>query len=123
MWLKKWAESTENAASYQKAIDIIKQKSGLNDTEIRDYYAGAIEKEILKYGKQRLGKFYSKAELKSFLQPLINYYINPTDANLQIAANARKQCKSPSYYSLVVMEISPDTSFSSKFSDLILQSN
>lgn len=117
MWMKKWAIYPENGASYQKAIDLIKQKSGVNDAEIRDYYAASAEKEIMKIGKKHLGKFYSDAELKnSVLKPIIDYMLNPTVDGLKRINKFHDSLVDNrlvfSAYGKVIDEI--DTDFSSK---------
>lgn len=84
MWMKKWAISPENGASYQKAIDIIKQKSNITDAEIREYYATAVEKEVMKLGEKHLSKYYSETELRNtILKPIIDYMLNPTTEGLK----------------------------------------
>jgi hypothetical protein len=82
MWLKKNAEYPENATSYQKVVDIIKNDCGLNDGEMKDYFAKAVENEVLKQGNAYLGKWYSPKQLKEDIcKPIIEYYIDPTQSN------------------------------------------
>lgn len=84
MWMKKAAIFPENAAAYSKAIEIIKQKSNVTDTEIRAYYAAAIEKEVLLLGKKYLGKWYkTEEERRALLQPIIDYMLHPTNDGLR----------------------------------------
>jgi hypothetical protein len=82
MWLKKMAEHPENTTSYQKVINIIKRHLALTDAVIKEYFAKAVENEILKRGKNYLAKWYSSSQLKeSICQPIIVYYIDPTKSN------------------------------------------
>lgn len=82
MWLKKKAEYPENTASYQKVVDIIKNDCGLNDSEIKIYFAKAVENEVLKQGNAYLGKWYLPKQLKEDIcKPIIVYYIDPTQSN------------------------------------------
>ena len=82
MWLKKKAEYPENAATYQKVVDIIKNDCGLNNGEIKNYFAKAVENEVLKQGNEYLGKWYSPKQLKEDIcKPIIEYYIDPTQSN------------------------------------------
>lgn len=82
MWLKKNAEYPENATSYQKVVDIIKNDCGLTDGEKKDYFAKAVENEVLKQGNAYLGKWYSPQQLKEDIcKPIIEYYIDPTQSN------------------------------------------
>jgi hypothetical protein len=82
MWLKKNAEYPENATSYQKVVDIIKNDCGLTDGEKKDYFAKAVENEVLKHGNTYLGKWYSPKQLKDDIcKPIIKYYIDPTQSN------------------------------------------
>ncbi|MCX5704169.1 MAG: hypothetical protein NT066_06755 [Candidatus Omnitrophica bacterium] len=54
----------------------------LNDTEIKEYFAKAIENEILKLGGDCLGKWYSPSQIKEHIcRPIFVYYIDPTKAN------------------------------------------
>jgi len=82
MWLKKKAEYPENAASYQKVVDIIKNDCGRNDGEIKSYFAKAVENEVLKQGNAYLGKWCLPKQLKEDIcKPIIEYYIDPTQLN------------------------------------------
>jgi hypothetical protein len=84
MWLKKKAEYPENATSYQKVVYIIKNDCGLTDGEMKDYFAKAVENEVLKQGNAYLGKWYSPQQLKDDIcKPIIEYYIDPTQSNKQ----------------------------------------
>lgn len=108
MWLKKCAEE-DACDGAQKAIDIIKTKSGLNDTDIRNYFVAAIEKEALAQGKKYLGKYYSNDELKYVVKPLIEYYMNPTKANLEKLADAQASSKDVVAYINFIREIGGNT--------------
>lgn len=47
-----------------------------------DEYAKEIKEEILLVAKKHLGKYYSAKQLEAdIMKPVINYYLNPTDAN------------------------------------------
>ena len=112
MWLKKRAENlaytkTEGGFgssdspnynnSYMHAIDIIKEKTGVTDQEIQNFYAKAIEDEILRIAKlpvlfdssvqtvyinKPLSTYFTDEQLrKTILRPLIKYYTNPTQEN------------------------------------------
>ncbi len=82
MWRKKYAEYPGVTADYQKAVNLIKTKEKLLDTEIKDYFVHAIEHEILMHAQSSLGQWYSSAQLRSAVcQPIIEYYINPVSAN------------------------------------------
>jgi len=103
MWLKKRAE--EDGTGYIKAIEIIKEKSGITESEINTFFAAAIEKEVMKQGKVYLGKYYSGDKLKDAVRPLVEYYINPTKENLEKLDDAHSSVKSPSAYIDLIREV------------------
>ncbi len=91
MWMKKAAIYPENASSYRKVIELIKQKSNVSDAEISQFYSAAVEKEVMRLGKKHLGKFYSDAELKNtVLKPIVDYMVNPSPKGLTNIRNFQK---------------------------------
>jgi len=103
MWMKKRAEEFDSG--YIKAIEIIKEKSGITESEINTFFAAAIEKEVMKQGKVYLGKYYSGEKLKDAVRPLVEYYINPTKENLEKLDDAHSSVKSPSAYIDLIREV------------------
>ena len=97
MWLKKRAENLSKVYSgktdekdystnYLQVVSKIMDKANISKSEVADYFAKAIESEIIKYGKEHLGKWYSESELRlSILKPLIEYYKDPSKSNLDKA--------------------------------------
>jgi len=106
MWMKKRAEEFDSG--YIKAIEIIKEKSGITESEINTFFAAAIEKEVMKQGKVYLGKYYSGEKLKDAVRPLVEYYINPTKENLEKLADAKSSTINPAAFMLVVRTIGGD---------------
>ena len=108
MWLKKYAEysNQENSNtrydSALKGVEAVKKNSNLTDAEIRQYFTAYIEKEAFELGKKNLGAYYSNAELKSVVHPIVDYYLNPTKDNLRKLYEAIKASKSPAHYTRVV---------------------
>lgn len=104
MWMRKIAEYPENSANYNKAIDLICSKSNVTRTEITAYYAIAIEKLIFETGKKHLGGLYSQKELKDGgLKPIVDYYLNPTEDNLnKIALTAKESRDRKKYFDVLV---------------------
>lgn len=84
MWMKKKAEYVNRTESYMIALNLIQQKSGISEQQIKDYYSKAMEKELLKLGNNYLGFRYTEKELMTnILKPTYNYYMHPTNANFQ----------------------------------------
>lgn len=111
MWMRKIAENPENKANYYKAIDIICQKSNVTRAEINSHYAVSIEQEIFNTGKRHLGGLYSNEELRNgTLRPIINYYLDPTEANLKMIAVVADQSRNTEKYVDAVRTLSPDLS-------------
>jgi hypothetical protein len=82
LWLKKHAELPDSTDDYRQAVNLIKNKEQLFDAEIKDYFAQAIEKEILMHAQNFLGRWYAPAQLQNTVcKPIIDYYINPVAAN------------------------------------------
>jgi hypothetical protein len=82
LWLKKHAEFLDSIADYQNVVNLIKNKELLLDAGIKDYFAQAIEKEILAHAQNALGVWYSSEQLRNTVcKPIIDYYINPVAAN------------------------------------------
>jgi len=109
MWLRKSAENPANKAGYMNALNIIMTRSNISIDEITDYYAKSIEKEIMAKGQKTMGGLYSKDELKnSVLKPLLDYYLNPTDANLNMVAMTANKTKDAAKYVDIIIALSPE---------------
>jgi len=112
MWLRKSAENPANKPGYMNALNIIMTRSNISIDEITNYYAKSIEKEIMAKGQKTMGRLYSKDELKnSVLKPLIDYYLNPTDANLNMIAMTAYKSKNTGKYFDTIRELSLDLSY------------
>ncbi len=105
MWLKKRAENLTNSENYLKVIEMIKQKSGISDVEIKDYYDRAITAEIVKWGKKYFPN-YTEADLRDKVFPkLIGYHKEPGEEKLGEAAEyivKNYLTKSMSYNEIII---------------------
>jgi len=78
MWLTKLAENPENGLQYNKAIDLIIEKSSIDRESISNYYARSMQKKIY---AMPLGEPLTDDEQKKAKELLLAYMVKPTTAN------------------------------------------
>lgn len=111
LWMRRIAEDPSNSGKYTRAIRDICETSGVSYTDIRSYYAIAMEKLVFATGKKHLRGLYSNAELKNgILRPIINYYLNPTEANFNKVAETAYRSRDRAKYCQVIRDLNPSIS-------------
>jgi len=82
MWMKKSAEDRNNQGKYKTAITIIKERSKLSDSEIKNYFDKAIEHEGNRIAEGNLGARYPQKSIHDELTaPIVIYYREPNKKN------------------------------------------
>ncbi len=78
LWLQKKAENPEKAARYNKALNIIMKKTGVNKYQISRFYAKSMKRKIY---AMPLGEPLTPTEQKKAKTLLLDYMVKPTRAN------------------------------------------